>query len=67
MQKFNKTIKLVKDIYSAYKTSFLRYSFSRRFKTIEEKAEQGEAEAQVVLGVMYAQGIGVSKNNFEAF
>ncbi|HHF3527041.1 TPA: tetratricopeptide repeat protein, partial [Haemophilus influenzae] len=43
-----------------------RGDYQTTFKFLLPLAEQGNAEAQLMLGVMYARGIGVKQDDFEA-
>ncbi|HIE2341481.1 TPA: tetratricopeptide repeat protein [Haemophilus influenzae] len=43
-----------------------RGDYQTTFKFLLPLAEQGNAEAQLMLGVMYARGIGVKQDGFEA-
>jgi hypothetical protein len=47
--------------------AYERAAYETAFKEFMEAAEQGHAEAQFYLGLMYLEGIGVLKNYAEAF
>ena len=49
------------------KVNYSKYNYSEAFKFCSVAAEQGHAEAQFNLGVMYDNGQGVKQDYFKAF
>ena len=57
---------LNKDLYSESPTNFIK-DYSQAVKWYSKSAEQGHIEAQVQLGICYANGLGVDKNKDKAY
>ena len=62
----NQVFKQLRTIYVVAKSLYLRFKVHRRVKFVRQRAEQGVAEAQAILGVMYSKGIGVVKDERKA-
>lgn len=55
-----------RDFYSESHTNFIK-DYSQAVKWYSKSAEQGHIEAQVQLGICYANGLGVDKNKDKAY
>ena len=58
---------LVRSAYSTYYQVKLRFLMFGRGRIVKKQAKRGVADAQAILGAMYSAGIGVAKDNREAF